>query len=62
MKSNAAFRIYAWYTNAFWIMYKQSGRENIDLLVAPSQFKSRFKKIDANIDIVNKMFYEVYKD
>ena len=44
-------------------LYTSKVGENIDLLVAPSQFKSRYmKKIDANIDIVNKMLYEEDKD
>ena len=44
-------------------LYTSKVGENIDLLIAPSQFKNiNIKKIDDNIDIINKMLYVENKD
>ena len=46
-----------------FVLYTSKVGENIDLLIAPSQFKNRnIKKIDDNIDIINKMLYVENKD
>ena len=43
-------------------LYASNKLENIHLLVTPSHFKSNhMKKIELNIDIINRMLYEINK-
>ena len=44
-------------------LYTSKVLEDVGLLITPTSFKSRnMKKIDSNIEIINKMLFEDHRD
>ena len=44
-------------------VYTSKVQQNIDLLIRPVKFRSKYmRRIDKNIDVINKLFYEENKE